>query len=1093
MLGKSVAKEIRLRVRVDDKGIPLGVAAFGKAGAAAGAAFAAGFNREFRRLGDGTYAPSRTRTPQTAADRILARYGPGAPSARDAALSRLSGTGIDQVDRAVGRLGRSIGFAHDRLSRLALGFAGLGGAIYSIRSVGFALDRYFVAPLQRVGAAFIRANEESRKFEIAVGAIAGQRQARALNRAIVSASVDSPQSVAEIRESALLLARLPAFAGRLNGPSAAGEVQRLNGIISRLAILDPAQGIVGARTSIAELAEGGGGEAFNSLRRRFGLNAQTLARAAGARLEDVKADPQIALRGVENIVKSLLPDSALEQSSNLFTVRIQKLKDGLDSALARVGDEGLFDSLTSRIDHGVRALFKAIDSDRFAQQARRVSDAADRALGRITSSAEKFLRRAVGAGPDDNLLDVVGDGIAHAIERFADLLINLPGVSEQVGRVVGELGVRLGQLVDSLVKIAAAVNDPQSVAARAIDNPLLRVVGTARESVGESGPEAIARQFRLLRADYLDLTGDAAAAQEIRSQIKARLRELDNAAKQTRSTSTNATSPVGTPQPQSTGTQSAPLGRLEQLIRRTDGGDLGNFAAIALALNAPAGRLEELTERERDRLQQIGNAGGAAFDRSAEVIKRLSDKVFDDLGDVQAAISDGQARLAKASSAQERTTLEGMIATAKQQRERIGNAFRETAARVSDTMTDAANNFAAGLSLELADNGLLSDVALRMAQGQTSQIRKALARLEDIGVSAGAVGLAELPLDQQQRFADRLSEKSLATIEGRAAVGDIRVGMSADQIDRLSASRPDDRAIQSAQIRQIEAKLLPLQRAILDQANAGYRDNPDDPLAARNAAAAAEAYAKLSAQLGTLRENIDGLAPAFRDFASSTRDALESNLGDAIGNIIRGTGSLRDALVGFADDVVSAFSKMAANRTLDLLIGSLGQTQQSGQSGGLGGLLGGLLNSIVSHASGGIVDRPELALIGERTDRVPEAVVPMLGRGRSIPLGVDRDGPYAMLPRGRKVRASFDGGRLRAYADGGILGAPVTTLEPRGLYVPDRGSFDVGAASTGDIYVVASLEEAVRMGLRRDRDLIVDIATTNILRGGKLGKAVRSR
>lgn len=1085
MLGKSSTREIRLRVHVDDKGLPLGVAAFGKAGAAAGAAFAAGFNREYRRLGDGTYAPSRTRTPQTAADRVLARYGPGAPSAREAALSRLSGTGIDQVDRAVGRLGRSIGFAHDRLSRLAIGFAGLGGLVYTIRSVGFAFDRYFVAPLQRVGAAFIQANEASRRFEIAVGAIAGQRQARALNRAIVSGSVDSPQSVAEIRESALLLARLPAFAGRLNGPSAAGEVHRLNGVISRLAILDPAQGVTGARVALAELAESAGGEAFNSLRRRFGLNAQTIARAAGARLEDVKADPQIALRGVENIVKSLLPDSALERSSNLFSIRVQKLKDGLDAALARVGDEGLFDSLTSRVDRGVRAIFKAIDSDRFAQQARRVSDAADRALGRITSSAERFLRRAVGAGPGDNLLDVVGDNIAKGVERFADLLVNLPAVSEQVGRVVGELGVRLGQLVDSLVKIASAIDDPQSVAGRAIDNPVFRAVGTAKTSIGESGTEALARQWKLLRADFLDLTGDAAGAQEARSAIKARLRELDSA-RQRSSASAIPPGPTSSPTGSAPARQSPPLGILEQFIRRTDGADLANFSAIALALNAPTGRLEELTERDRDRLAQISNAGGAAFDRSAEVIKRLVDKVFDDLGAAQQAISDGQSRLAKASSEQERLTLEGMIATAKQQRERIGNAFRETAARVSDTMTDAANNFAAGLSFELADNGLLSDVALRMAQGQSAQIRKALGRLEEIGGKAGAVGLGELPTDQQQRFVDRLSERSLGTIEGRAGTGDIRVGMTAEQIDRLAASRPDDRAIQAAQIQQIETNLLPLQRAILDQANAVYRDNPDDPLAARNAAAAAEAYAKLSAQLGTLRENIDGLVPAFRDFASSARESLESNLGDGIANLIRGTGSLRDALVGFADDVLSAFSRLAANRTIDLLIGSLGQTQQSGQTGGLGGLLGSLLSSFrpTAMADGGILRQPTLAIAGEAG---PEAYVPL--RGGRIPLRVGHGGVSVALPGGRSIPTTADTG-LAMFARGGV----VSLNSDSSLYVPDRGTNyteRAAGAGRGDIYVIADLPTAVRMGFRSERDQLVNLMATDVVRGGKLSKVVR--
>ncbi|HEY0008370.1 MAG TPA: hypothetical protein VGB55_06580, partial [Tepidisphaeraceae bacterium] len=301
--------------------------------------------------------------------------------------------------------------------------AGLGGLVFTLRSIGFAFDRFILDPLQNIGDRFIVANENARRFQNAIGGVTGGARARALDQALISASRDLPFSVEEIRESARTYASLPSLADRLNDPDAARQVVNLAKTTQKLAVLDPARGTSGALTAVRELYESGGGESFLSLRRRFGISAQMISKAAGASVDDIKADPDLAARGLRKIIDSLLPDSVLEGSTDLFTVKMQKIRDGIDRAYVKIGKEGLFQSLVDRVDSGVKALFEAVDSDNFARQARRISDAADQALGRVSAAGQKFLRGLIGAADDAPLLDVVGEAAAKGFERLSGLLI----------------------------------------------------------------------------------------------------------------------------------------------------------------------------------------------------------------------------------------------------------------------------------------------------------------------------------------------------------------------------------------------------------------------------------------------------------------------------------------------------------------------------------------------------------------------------------------------------------------------------------------------------------------------------------------------
>ena len=93
---------------------------------------------------------------------------------------------------------------------------------------------------------------------------------------------------------------------------AAGEGLRFANLAARLGIADPQQGIAGATVALREVAE----QDFVSLRRRFGYGADQLARLVGRPVEDIKADPALAIEGVERLVDILIPQSVPRTNSS---------------------------------------------------------------------------------------------------------------------------------------------------------------------------------------------------------------------------------------------------------------------------------------------------------------------------------------------------------------------------------------------------------------------------------------------------------------------------------------------------------------------------------------------------------------------------------------------------------------------------------------------------------------------------------------------------------------------------------------------------------------------------------------------------------
>ncbi|MDB5294121.1 MAG: hypothetical protein JWO31_104, partial [Phycisphaerales bacterium] len=401
-------------------------------------------------------------------------------------------------------------------------------------------------------------------------------------------------------------------------------------------------------------------------------------------------------------------------------------------------------------------------------------------------------------------------------------------------------------------------------------------------------------------------------------------------------------------------------------------------------------------------------------------------------------------------------------------------------------------------------------------------------------------GAAALPLERQQEQATAQANATLKSVDDQGTFGRIGMGMTAGEIRDAVSRRLDDRAVDAAKLDYLRTAGLPEQEKVMGRAQEAYDGDPTSERAGRNLAAAEQEVARLLDQMDRLDLKLDTVRAGYVQFGAAVRDSLESNVGKGIADLIEGTGTLRDAMLGFARDVVQAFSQMASRNLIQGLIGDAGRVQGNGTSGSLGGLAGGLASAIGSiftaadggvisgelraFAAGGIVSEPTLALVGERSDKVAEAVVPLLGAGGTIPLGSDpAGGVFARLPGGRRVSATFDqddrshaaamyvaGARMLRFAEGGVVGGglgldmPVTAGVPADLaggWTPPvtgpgsgRQASSIGGEGgggwNGNLYVLSDPSAMFKAGLRKNKDVVIDVVAGSALSGGKVRHAL---
>ena len=139
--------------------------------------------------------------------------------------------------------------------------------------------------------------------------------------------------ITSLRSSALATSFNATLSPRMgfsrNAGEAADEAVRFDSMVSRLSLLDLAQGRHESLAAFRELAKRSGADSIHSLKRRFGISAKSLGRAIAGEFKGgveeatraVQNDPAAGLRALDKYLDRFVPDSAVKRMGSLVSVR----------------------------------------------------------------------------------------------------------------------------------------------------------------------------------------------------------------------------------------------------------------------------------------------------------------------------------------------------------------------------------------------------------------------------------------------------------------------------------------------------------------------------------------------------------------------------------------------------------------------------------------------------------------------------------------------------------------------------------------------------------------------------------------------------
>lgn len=416
------------------------------------------------------------------------------------------------------------------------------------------------------------------------------------------------------------------------------------------------------------------------------------------------------------------------------------------------------------------------------------------------------------------------------------------------------------------------------------------------------------------------------------------------------------------------------------------------------------------------------------------------------------------------------------------QLQRIAEAMKDNALRFAMALAenlDKASPEVAGAMVQAIQDGTLG-----VQEAIKQKIRQ---RLEGQGVQLPEdffdFSTAQMPAHERARFMSIYFKQMERKLELSSAGG--IEGMTAQQVANLGFL-PKAPAIESANMLTLYEKQLGLLMRQFDTQQAAYKaaqaSGSAGNLDANRAALleTADAIERLTDKMRQLKLNVNYVAKSFIEFGQKVEEALENSVGDALYNLITGTGTLKDALLGFARDVVRAFSQMAAHNLVAALLGP-SSTAQGGP-----GVLTQFFTSIFGGAARGATAAP-----AANSANVMDSGIGTVGGNGT-----------AFAAAGAVWKGGFT--PIYAFSQGGIVNRPVIGIVGEGkepaeamVPLPDGRSIPVtlngrtGGDTEVKVYVVANYQEAIARGFKRNRDFLVDAIAGDVKKGGKVKKALR--
>jgi hypothetical protein len=986
-----------------------------------------------------------------------------------ARLNEDTGKFSANLETAQSRWSGLVGNFRSGLSTIQAIGQGIASWVYLAERAGGAIKAAVVTPVEDLLHQVVTATEESRKFEYAISSsVGGLSKARLINNALVRGSQDSPLSVEQYREATRTIGLNSVLASRLSSGTpedAVRQASQFASLVGRLGQIEPEQGVQGATIAIREALQGN----FQSTQRRLGISQGTIASLSGVRSSELAANPNAILKGIGSFADIFLSQSEFERSKSLISVRVQHLQDAFNDALRRIGDSGVFDSVSKRIGNLSKELFDYFGGSDFDQQADRISGSLDKIIGNITSAINNLIRAVTGTPADVSTVAGAVEAVSNLMERIAKISDALPNITSAIGPAISGLATKIGAFMDAVISIADIAKDPGAYAKRVASSAASGIADMVDDPMGLNSIMGI-RTERMQSQNSADgYSGRPLPFYGTSAQTASTPRMIADA-----------------------------YGGMAALKPRGDEDESQAFLRAyyhGLVPTPNFGTFTKLTGNQNEALAAMGEHSQTRLDRLQKASAGLfADVNIEDADHVTHKYTQGQFK--QYLTDQYNTSLSGL----QKQRDEMGGRFVETGDAdaikavdyLSKQITDLTSSYNStitaitqgklegvkqfGDALGRAITDLPPEAQLQIQKsiytGTTSLAKQYAAAF---GVPPGGMmknfGFDSMTIPEQREFVESNQRSGL-----QAASDRVKLGLATPR----DATRAKINFLGSEDFQSMQTRALA-------NATSEAAAHPGDSIAAGNLIAAQNQILATQAEMKELKHSIDDSAIAFEEFGARSRDALESNLGNAINGLIKGTGSLKDALLGFVNDITSAFSQLAAKNIVNGLIGQLGQPGQGTGgvgSGGAGGLLGGILGAfgfgaLGASSGGGLAGGTAVAAHGT----TPASTFYKAAQGGIF--------PGSFLP-------------FHAFSTGGIASSPTFGLIgeagqaeavvplPGNRQIPVQLRGGTGGFN-GDVYFVYNEEEAQARGFDRHKDLFADYAAREIRKpGSRLNRAARS-
>lgn len=335
---------------------------------------------------------------------------------------------------------------------------------FAIRTGARFIQNEIFGPLIGLGKLVLETDDEFRKFDASLLGIAGSMRAvRSLTADVATAAKGLPLTQLEALTGVRGLAYTPATARLLQDDQTGNRVENIESLLRTLVGLASIVPEQGIEGAQFAVREALAGQ-FRSIRTRFNVSPDVLAAGVGATQVDLKADPQLTIKALKKFVDTFVGDDAINEFNRLLSTQANRLKGSLQEFGKLIGDAGIYDrvtNITRQLADTINASIESKDPATIAA-AQRINDELNAFVDSILRAADAVLSKLTGKKVNIQAGIVGGD-----IGALAD---SVTSIIELLRKFAGSLILLVPVITDSVLKLGGGPQRTGDIRVKLADN-----------------------------------------------------------------------------------------------------------------------------------------------------------------------------------------------------------------------------------------------------------------------------------------------------------------------------------------------------------------------------------------------------------------------------------------------------------------------------------------------------------------------------------------------------------------------------------------------------------------------------------------------